>query len=362
MANPPKRLKKRYDKIVRSSGRDFADRWLARQLERPGGRAGDSRGRDPGRIALGRVRGARKRVDLSECTRKYAELLANPFNVAEVPEWCLPLPPSMPNQRLSTFVKATLTTGTGGYGFVAFNPDAMIFNDISEPNRPVWMNDSSWSGSTVIAPGGSPSTNNSHGYLSNSPYSVTDIGTGDDMVQYRLVAAGLRVKYFGTELARGGLVVGYQNKSGITLAGTDISGLMTRDGVDACTPQDDKWYEITYAPPAWDTGSAHGYSFGSSSEWSMVIMVERPDTANIKFFVEAYAHFECIGGRARGKIPPTEDTVGANAVIAGMQTTSSSFADYAERLEKVYDGAVKFMAQGSRVVDVAQRMAAKLEL
>lgn len=354
----PSEYRARYNKVRKSSGKAFADAWLQRLLN------GERAGRGRGRVALSgnSFRRPRTRIAWSTCVRQYAELLADPFRLLDC--WCLPVPPTFPNERLSVFCKGGTATGTAGTGFVAMNPYAMVNGDNAFASAPVFASDATWTGTGIAIPSGtSPGSNGVVGYPSNSPYTGADIGPTSDDIQYRLVAAGIRILYSGTELDRGGTIYGLcrpVDDSNNTLVGAYTSTLRKYDYVSAHSPKSNVWEELIHVPSAGNSFSDKYIDTATYGAPNMAIMFT--SSTPITYVWEAYAHFEVIGTPARGKISAEEDIEGTRAVQAGFQNTGYTLKDGMNRLQEAMEYAESFVKQGTHVASTASRIASHLEL
>lgn len=200
--------------------------------------------------------------------------------------------------------------------------------------------------STTSTQNGIPVTNaaGTNVFTGNSDYAgpLGSLST----VQFRLVAAGLRVQYDGPLLNAGGRIVGVEEPDHRPLNGTTFTNLSQYDEARVMRIEPDTWYQVEYRPID-DSSLRYGaYSSGmhflegTSAGDVRVLSVDYDDSefqefvgdednANAtmafailpaepgdggKFLFEAYAHFECIGRTVRGATPSHADIVGFSAV------------------------------------------------
>jgi hypothetical protein len=246
---------------------------------------------------------------LAQCSKEYLSLQLNPFVASH--SSCLPVPPSLPTQKLTTVVRGTFEIGTLGFGFVTARPVHAVAND----DDAVYYSLGAYTGSTVVASGTGVVA-----AASNSPYVAADFGSADTELQYRTVSSGLRVRYTGSELNRGGVVLPYcqPEHASLNSAGTsDVLGDITVSTV----PVDRRWHACYWTPGA----TANEYTFsGSLSDAAMPMAVMVVGEAENTFEFEFYTHFEITGRKASLSYSPSHsDSQGFGYV---QQVTNSPIA------------------------------------
>lgn len=112
---------------------------------------------------------------------------------------CVPTFPARMSQKVSAFVTGNFATGTQGFGFVAVSPTV-------SNNAPLAYSSISAYNSTAVD---CLNVNAQTTVMSALPYNSSQLLTGDVAnpapVSGRIVSCGLRVRYIGTELNRGGV-------------------------------------------------------------------------------------------------------------------------------------------------------------
>jgi len=86
-------------------------------------------------------------------------------------------------------------------------------------------------------------TTNNH----QAPFVFGEIGPGIGGVQYRVVGCGLRVRYDGNELNRGGRIIPFRHPQNRPYAGYSSSNVLSYNEVFTLEC-DRKWHEVTYIP------------------------------------------------------------------------------------------------------------------
>jgi hypothetical protein len=171
-----------------------------------------------------------------------------------------------------------------------------------------------WVGSTTT---GTTDGSTVIGYNSNSSFASTDFA--DDLCDFRLVSACLRVRYAGTELSRGGRCVALIAPDHAELTGLTASGLLANDSAVSCAVSDGEWTEVIYNGPVspWEAEYIDGADTTFDDTWCMCIWVDSAAAA-ATFEVEAYANFEIVGSLARGKTATLTDPVGGALVSSAI--------------------------------------------
>jgi hypothetical protein len=144
-------------------------------------------------------------VGLSPCASKYAVAVANPFH-PDSEGACIPTFPSPDSQKVMCMQRTvTITIGTMGIGGAFIAPS--VANDA--PN--IACTTAQYSATTLFMPGTEVAGDFSLSYPASLPYQYSElqVTAGKSMVQSRMVSAGYRVRYTGTQLNMGGMVSGF---------------------------------------------------------------------------------------------------------------------------------------------------------
>lgn len=136
-------------------------------------------------------------VGLSPCAMNYAKALANPFGeFSELP--CVPGEPPVPTYRYKAMSRGTFTTGTLGYGFVAYAPQCAP-NDVTT----VFTTTINFAGNAIDVSG----VGIGAAYRSTLPFTAGQLATG---IGRRLVGSAIRVRNISQALNVGGILYGTQ--------------------------------------------------------------------------------------------------------------------------------------------------------
>lgn len=264
-------------------------------------------------------------VQLSGCVLEYAKLVGNPFGINS--SACLPADAAMtqPCGVLSTWIKGTGATSTGGasptgFGFVGFRPFYMAFNNNTGNGVPIAVSGTLFQGtaSTVTNPTTGVTFTNS-----NSPYTISATQ------QFRLICAGLRVRYRGTQLNKGGSIYPLISRDHISISSGGIgsvSGCQADPKVHA-VPMSSNWVEIVSVPSEEEEMQFHTYGGSGGPNWNadcMAFLLQGVDSSTAcSFEYEAFCHFEVIGDGVTYR-QSYADPLGAAAVLNAIKRRGSS--------------------------------------
>lgn len=275
---------------------------------------------------------------LSDCAVKYAKAIHAPWNEIDA---CVPIMPCFPSQKVSAWVKGTFSTGTASTGFVLVVPEVLAASDVYG----VSYTGSTYAGSTLVQTG----TGVVQKY-SNSPFLDANFSAGD--VIGRVVACGVRVRYAGTELERGGIILSICHPDHSSLDTSSSSDLEAFSTVHA-EPVNRKWHECVWYPIDATEVAYKDLTTGSAC---MGIMVTAPSTDPLLFEFEVYLRFEAIGSATRGHTSMAGDVVGGSAVLDHFQTGAKTgrITSSAESLRRTLKSADALVKQGSGIYQSAK--------
>lgn len=246
-------------------------------------------------------------VHISNCTKRYAMTLTNPFDVHGAG---LPCTPVIPSLKQACFVKGTFSTGSNGFGFIMSQPLRAAVNDANF----VW---SSTASTTIFQ--SEIADPNTAAYRSNAPYTASQLSNEEDGFTYRLVSAGLRIRYTGTTLNQGGSVYAISHPSHADLNQATLDEIRALN-VTKNFAVDRDWASTLWCPvlPA-----DYAYRFVLNAETpNMLFIVSCPSGTPLSFEFEAHCNFEYVGAPIRGMTPSQADAVGFTAVQSALQGSS----------------------------------------
>jgi hypothetical protein len=307
---------------------------------------------------------------LANCTYDYATALVNPFK-SFARELCIPDTIVIPSFKFRTFTRGVFSTGVLGVGFAIYNPflanmfqtgptgtltnDPVIYTTTAYPNAYYAWSITAGAYSTGIAGAGS-----------NSPFTpgFWQIGlvAGDSRSrQYRLVAAGIRVRYIGTDFRNQGRLILYRSEGNQTVY--NASTVLTGSNLLASTyaqsvPVSRKSSYVFYQPDqatllnyqsvnVYDPTLGGGPAIGNAN-WSLLIYVDGGDTTTPQSWeFEACSWYEAVGSQLSVTMSHS-DPVGFGAVnAAGMARNPTTSPEQVEKpfLRKVLDNILTSTSQ-----------------
>lgn len=257
------------------------------------------------------------RSPLDECVKGYAHTLLDPFSG---PATCLPYPPSIPSMKMKVFARGTAYTGTNNVGFVSVKPT--LAYDAANPNLAVCFTGKTFATNSISH---TTATVGVTGVNFNSPFALADFSS--DYLSWRIVSMGIRLKWVGTELDRGGICYALQHPDHLSLSGFNSATMGAFTQVQITTPVSGGWSsEVIYTPVApadYDYTPTNTVS-GDVPAWA-ILFTHPSVTGAGAYYFEVYMNVECIGRIVRGlspspsRVEATTDTVSAvNAALLGI--------------------------------------------
>jgi len=199
------------------------------------------------------------------------------------------------------------TSSTTGFGFISFDPSNAVVNNRSS----IYVSDSSFLGTSV-------STTGATGYTTNAEYADTSFGATAASTQYRIVAAGVRIRYIGTELNRGGQVVGLEDPTHSTLNGRVLTSFdLELESARMAVGRD--WATVLYHPVVNEEYNFQNtfppVNMTADLSYYMGLVVAAPTaTTPATFEWEAYVVAELQGRNVQSKTMSHVDLTGFSAV------------------------------------------------
>jgi hypothetical protein len=268
---------------------------------------------------------------ISECSVKYAHALAQPYDSKAVGA-CIPDLITLPTQKLMTRANGFMSVGTVGFGFIAVNPWLMVANgnstNASGSNAPIVYSNATYASTATPA---FPFTNvwgaGVNTAASNSPYTPLQFVGAPPQVgfTYRLVGCGVRIRYTGTELNRGGRVTIYRTQSNLPVPTTFVmnanAALALNTYHTAAVLRD--WHSISYFPSRQEDLSFSQFVDPTTppnvDRRIMFIFIDGAQPGN-SFEFEVISHFELQADLVMlpNKTPSHADPVGMGAVLSSV--------------------------------------------
>jgi hypothetical protein len=200
-------------------------------------------------------------VKLPDCTTSYLRALSDPFRLSELA--CIPDSHVVPSKKGKFILRGTGSTGDNTFGYAIMNP-FHVANDLMESIEAgqnlgfgcLAVTNGSANVGNISTFAGLTTSNGVTAYpLLKSPYALAAFdqspnGTNNATTvgaQARVVGAGLRLRFTGTNLNKGGTAILVRREDGESIYGFSYDQLASRDNTIA-KPLGDGWHEITYLP------------------------------------------------------------------------------------------------------------------
>jgi len=319
------------------------------------------------RIAKAGFVSAPPKFYLSSCAQLYLHALVNPFTplpTSELP--CIPDFITLPSNKVQVTARGTMTIGTLGFGWILVDPFTLINNDPaivgSNTNYPIKFTTASFVNDSVnheIVSGHLP--DGVQVASGNSPYSsgVAPLLNGD----MRLVGAGVRIRYSGSELYRGGSAILYRSQGNTTVPGGSTPQSLLTSQLAVQAPINRQWLQVNYQPDEsvqldytsyakqWDSLQS------GSSHFSLLIAISAPvlsgGLAQQTYDFEVNSYFEVLGTNV-ALTPSHCDPVGTGAIRTALSGARLSAAtpDHQEKsiLQRIMSSAWENMSGAVQTV------------
>jgi hypothetical protein len=223
------------------------------------------------------------------CTTGYAVALGNPWDAEPS---CIPSIPSLPSETRKFIARGTFSTSSTntGFGFIILRP--VLANNGSI--HPISSSNASYSGSTTAtsaSPGVDPSA-----FVTPYPDSAFASGFSHNDVKWRPVAYGIRVRYIGKSVDRGGRVVAYRDQNNGSVTTMTFDQIASRQGASLSAVESNKWTSVCYAP-----SDPEEFQYSNLirpnhlEEYGLVVAVAAPRETVIDMEYECCMHVEVLG-------------------------------------------------------------------
>lgn len=261
------------------------------------------------------VRSAPQMGRLAPQTQNWLRSVEDPFDSSIITPY-IPSYPARRTLKTRVFAKGTLaTSSTTGIGYLTAALQAAHGSDNSVGVYTTAAN-------VIVATGSVPTTAAGTGivtFSSNSPFTQSNFGTD---LQYRLVSLGIRIKYTGSELNRGGSIVAFEHPLHQPINGYTLAQMLAFDQAVKLSVKDDSWMEVKYH---FLDNNDFQFDYQAVSNPVLALAITAPSaTTSIPFDWEMVANYEIVGTKARGASPTFSDIVGLEMVLNAMQLESNS--------------------------------------
>lgn len=258
---------------------------------------------------------------ISGCARDYGRCLMNPFTG---PLACVPDYPALLTRKTRVFARGTMSTGSSGVGSIVVTPEQAVASDA----QCGVFTSATYTGTTIAT---NSATTGCSPINSNSEYTIASIGIDAAQAQYRIVGSGLRVRYSGTELNRGGQIVALCEPTHENLDGQNTTNLLAQVDARKLPVVNQRWTTVLYKPRLTASATSSGMNQNAPNALTaqskaaapsnnyMGMLIVSPDATARSFEFEFYTVFEVTGTNVRGQTPSVVDPIGYAAVHSVSQ-------------------------------------------
>jgi hypothetical protein len=247
------------------------------------------------------------------------------------------------------FLRGGFNIGTAGFGFITAYPYA-------SDQVTMYFSSSAYAGNSISDDTG---TTGVTGGSTNSPYGPELFGNGPLLIQQKLVSFGIRVRYIGTELNRGGMMRALEHPDHGSLDGFTFFDLAKYDSCRRYEGGSRDWSPITSSPVA---PAEFDYSpTPVTVDRNYLGIVVQGEPGNPYEF-EVTLNFEIAGAPARGATPSFTNI---QAVSRASRAASDLTLPWAKRIANSVGEAARFargvLDTGRLIADaVAPRMPSRM--
>lgn len=174
---------------------------------------------------------------------------------------CIPDTHVVPSKKLTLIIRGSGSTGTNNLGFILANPfhtanDSLLTTTGSLAFATVAYSNGSVPVAGVYSAANVTTPNGVNVYpLVSAPYALANYDQAPDGsqnatavgAQSRVVGAGLRLRYAGTNLNKGGTALILRRDDGETFDDFNWDALAARSNTKV-VPYSEKWHEVSYVP------------------------------------------------------------------------------------------------------------------
>lgn len=285
-------------------------------------------------------------VSLSRCATSYFRAMMNPYQpIAELP--CVPDVLTLPSCKTRGVGRGTMHIGTAGMGFVAFSPYAGLTND----SPSMWHSEKTYAGTSIET----SATGVSYLTMYQSPFTTASFGPGVSQKQARPVAAGLRIRYTGSLLNRGGRSITVHNSRAHSVVGlTSGSALGNRWNTSETIKND--WHHVAWIPL--DDGEYQYNSASFASSPPRIAMIVESLAGN-SFEFEVVIYSEVVSGEGiQNATPSHSDLTGMSAIRNILDQWVPSSQDVARNVRSAWTALQAYAPEAQTVVSATQTWAA----
>jgi hypothetical protein len=250
---------------------------------------------------------------ISKCAVDYLKALVDPFGpFDQLP--CIPDVLTLPSYKFKTLTRAPIATGVDSCGYIAMNTFA-----IASDQNIAQGTTSNFTG-TAYDTGQVPA--NYSLLTSNSPFTIATANPGTNTRPFfRLVGAGVRVRYTGPLIAQGGTFTLYRAPGNNQIPTPTTQATMQLNDRTARVPVTNDWSYVTYQPT--DNDSLSYRQYGQLPAGHNILIFINGTGQGLPFDVELVQYWECQSTSIGQTTHSHSDPVGMGAVLASLPARGS---------------------------------------
>jgi len=228
--------------------------------------------------------------------------LVDPWDLED--EACIPDTISLPSFKFSPICRGTFQVGTQGVGFATIDPWLLAYG--TQPC--VRATTATYAASTF-----NPALPDIQSFFGNSVF--THVG---DTRDYRVVGCGIRIRYAGNELNRGGRIISYRQPNNGNIPGSALDVFL--NNLETVTvPVDREWHSSVFKPARAQDISYQNSSVVLTPEYSQLLLITGA-TPGTTFEFDAICFFEVVGANLPTLTHSHSDPVGMSVVSTALST------------------------------------------
>lgn len=282
------------------------------------------------RSSAGILEVLKRNFRLSDCASNYLKARFDPFADFSDGLPCVPNAASPASKRYQTRARGAFEVGTAGVGWISASP----FQPTNNGTVGLWTN------AAYNVLGYNSAAPNTVVYYSNGPYTVAQLN-GNVGVNVQIVGCGLRVKYCGPEIEKGGRVLLARQSTGNSLPANMTIAEITNyqsTGLGPAKRQDEC---VIWQPDSPDQFAFWTYQDGISNTQQLLILVAG-GTPGASWEFELVANWCILGANIEGMVQNEADISAMafiNSAAPAANSTDSPKKQLAEAVEKVKENA-----------------------
>jgi len=288
---------------------------------------------------------------MSACAHKYAMAVSNPFRMVggsdtqnnkktksdtqDGRDACIPTFPPLKSRRAVTFVSGSFYTGVNSMGYIVMAPRRTANNyGPGHDQMPIIASSATTSPGTAFPvldiAGALAADQLGFNFNGDYPTSALVVNSALQGVTARVVCAGIRIRYVGQELLRGGIIHAIEQPNHESLSQLSVNGMAAFESHFRCKV-DRNWCTLVYTPTLASEfdyktdfySNFSGQPADASYDHYMGFFIEGAAVGQ-PFEFEAVMLQEVVGQTVRDLKEATADPMGLAGVLNAINPTTQA--------------------------------------